>query len=117
MPCNGSAYTYTYAIYGELPAWIMAWIIIIKYGGASAALSRAVVSYGVGLIHQLGGTVPLYLYDLKLYGFSCSILTVTIIFLFTFIMNRGSKESSIFNAVFTITKIVALLLITVVAAT
>jgi basic amino acid/polyamine antiporter, APA family len=39
LPVSGSAYTYTYATLGELPAWIRGWLLILEYGIAAKAAS------------------------------------------------------------------------------
>ncbi len=37
VPVSGSAYTYTYAVMGEMLAWMVGWALILEYAvGASA---------------------------------------------------------------------------------
>lgn len=89
LPSTGSAYSYIYSIYGELPAWIVGWNMNLRYGGSAAALSRAWTSYFVGLLQLLGLTVPLFLYDLDVFGYSGSILTVFYILFCVWLANKG----------------------------
>ncbi|PZU27294.1 MAG: amino acid permease, partial [Stenotrophomonas sp.] len=32
VPVSGSAYTYTYATFGELSAWFIGWMLVLEYG-------------------------------------------------------------------------------------
>ena len=46
VPVSGSAYTYTYAVMGELLAWMVGWALILEYAvGASAVVGRLVGLY------------------------------------------------------------------------
>lgn len=49
IPVTGSAYTYGYAVLGELPAWIIGWDLLIEY-----ALIVAVVAAGTSNYLQSG---------------------------------------------------------------
>ena len=40
VPVAGSAYTYAYATFGELFAWIMGWDLILEYAVASATVAH-----------------------------------------------------------------------------
>lgn len=37
MPQGGSGYAYMYAVYGELPAWVVGWNLNLRYGASSCA--------------------------------------------------------------------------------
>ena len=39
VPVSGSAYTYTYAVMGELLAWTVGWALILEYAVAASAVS------------------------------------------------------------------------------
>ena len=58
FPFSGSAYTYTYVTVGELPAWLVAWNMNLRYGAASAGLSRGMCEYGTGLFEKLFFKLP-----------------------------------------------------------
>ena len=38
VPVSGSAYTYTYAVMGELLAWMVGWALILEYAVAASAV-------------------------------------------------------------------------------
>jgi len=70
IPVSGSAYTYTYVTFGELPAWIVAWNMNLRYGFGSAGLSRGVSAYFDGLLYRLFGFhLPLFLTSGSYLGF------------------------------------------------
>ena len=69
IPISGSAYTYTYITMGELPAWLVAWNMNLRYGAASAGLSRGMVEYGTGLIKKFGIQLPALITGFPFLGF------------------------------------------------
>lgn len=116
IPISGSAYTYTYITIGELPAWLVAWNMNLRYGAASAGLSRGMCEYGTGLIQKFGISLPRLITGFSFLGFEkCSLLAVLFLYLLTEVFVRGMEKSSLFNTVLTITKVTTLVLIIVLA--
>lgn len=58
LPAAGSAYTYTYASLGELPAWLIGWNLMLEYIVASAAVAIGWGSYLTDLLRSLGLVLP-----------------------------------------------------------
>jgi APA family basic amino acid/polyamine antiporter len=58
FPSNGSAFIYVYSTFGELPAWIIGWYILISYGVAGSGLARALTYYCVGMLEKLNLYLP-----------------------------------------------------------
>ncbi|MBF0532534.1 MAG: amino acid permease [Candidatus Omnitrophica bacterium] len=58
VPISGSAYTYSYATFGELVAWIIGWDLILEYCVGSIAVSISWASYFTGLLHSFGVNLP-----------------------------------------------------------
>ena len=54
-PVSGSAYTYTYAVMGELLAWMVGWALILEYAVAASAVSVGWSGYVLGLIENAMG--------------------------------------------------------------
>ncbi|MGE4073873.1 MAG: amino acid permease [Lysobacterales bacterium] len=52
VPVSGSAYTYSYAVLGELVAWVVGWALILEYAVAASAVSVGWSGYVVGLIRH-----------------------------------------------------------------
>ncbi|MET7336408.1 amino acid permease [Nonomuraea sp. NPDC005650] len=58
MPTSGSAYTFTYVIFGEVWAWIIGWALILELQLAAAVVARAWAAITVGAISNFGIRVP-----------------------------------------------------------
>src|SRR5678815_5950088 len=48
VPVSGSAYTYTYAVMGELFAWMVGWALILEYAVGASAVAVGWSGYFVG---------------------------------------------------------------------
>mgnify|MGYP001548890247 FL=1 len=58
VPVAGSAYTYTYAVNGELLAWTVGWALILEYAVGASAVAVGWSNHAVGLLHGLGFDIP-----------------------------------------------------------
>ncbi|GAA3120402.1 APC family permease [Nonomuraea salmonea] len=58
MPTSGSAYTFTYVIFGEVWAWIIGWALILELQFAAALVARAWGAITVGALANFGVRVP-----------------------------------------------------------
>lgn len=61
IPISGSAYTYAYASFGELIAWIIGWDLIMEYAIGNIAVAISWSGYFVGLLAGLHIHIPEYL--------------------------------------------------------
>src|SRR4028119_1380933 len=52
IPVAGSAYTYTYAVMGEMLAWTVGWALVLEYAIAASAVSVGWSGYFNGTILQ-----------------------------------------------------------------
>src|SRR6266481_6277509 len=58
VPVAGSAYTYTYAVMGELFAWMVGSALILEYAIGASAVAVGWSNHAVGLAHGLGYDFP-----------------------------------------------------------
>ena len=58
VPISGSAYTYSYATFGELIAWIIGWDLMLEYGVGSIAVSLSWSGYFQGFLRGFGIEFP-----------------------------------------------------------
>ncbi|MFZ4547840.1 MAG: amino acid permease [Bacteroidales bacterium] len=61
IPISGSAYTYAYASFGELIAWIIGWDLIMEYAIGNIAVAISWSGYFVGLLNGLHIYIPDFL--------------------------------------------------------
>jgi basic amino acid/polyamine antiporter, APA family len=123
VPVSGSAYTYSYATFGEIVAWIVGWALVLEYAIAASAVSVGWSGYMVSLAEEIfnldipntfvkgpfdavnpGETPGLINIPAMLIGLVCMALLIV-----------GTKESARFNAVLVAIKVSALLLFLVLA--
>jgi basic amino acid/polyamine antiporter, APA family len=61
LPIAGSAYTYAYASFGEIFAWIIGWDLIVEYAIGNIAVAISWSDYFTTLVGGYGLTIPEYL--------------------------------------------------------
>ncbi|MBF0217163.1 MAG: amino acid permease [Candidatus Omnitrophica bacterium] len=61
VPISGSAYTYSYATFGELVAWIIGWDLMLEYSVGSIAVSLSWSGYFTSLLSGIGIHLPPWL--------------------------------------------------------
>ena len=61
IPLAGSAYTYAYASFGELVAWIIGWDLIMEYAIGNIAVAISWSDYFTTLVAGYGLRIPEYL--------------------------------------------------------
>lgn len=61
IPVSGSAYTYAYASFGELAAWIIGWALIMEYAVGNIVVAISWSDYFTGLMDGIGMHIPVWL--------------------------------------------------------
>jgi len=61
IPISGSAYTYAYASFGELIAWIIGWDLIMEYAVGNIAVAISWSDYFTGMISGFGVQLPAFI--------------------------------------------------------
>ena len=61
IPVAGSAYTYAYASFGELVAWIIGWDLLMEYAIGNIAVAISWSDYFTSLMAGYGFNIPQYL--------------------------------------------------------
>jgi APA family basic amino acid/polyamine antiporter len=111
VPVSGSAYTYSYAVMGELLAWMVGWALILEYAIAAGAVSVGWSGYVVGLAENLMHIhIPHALVRGPLDGGLVNLPAFLIALVVTALLVIGTKESATVNAVLVAVKVAALTL-------
>jgi APA family basic amino acid/polyamine antiporter len=109
VPVSGSAYTYSYAVMGEMLAWMVGWALILEYAVAAGAVSVGWSGYVVGLIENaLHIDVPLTLVRGPMDGGLVNLPAAAIALVVTGLLVIGTRESAMVNAVLVAVKVTAL---------
>ena len=61
IPVAGSAYTYSYASFGELFAWIIGWALIMEYSIGNIYVAFSWSDYFTSFLHKINLHIPDYL--------------------------------------------------------
>src|SRR5258705_2225572 len=61
IPISGSAYTYAYASFGELIAWIIGWDLLLEYALGNIAIAISWSDYFTGFLSGFGIRIPEYM--------------------------------------------------------
>ena len=79
LPSSGSAYTFTYVIFGEVWAWLVGWALILEMALAAAVVARAWSLYATQMLNDLGLPLPQDDLILDLFaGLVLGVLTITL---------------------------------------
>lgn len=104
LPVAGSAYTFSYATFGEFVAWIIGWDLILEFAVGAAVVAKGWSSYLGTVFGFSGGTTRLGFIDFD-WG------ALLIIGVVTTLLAVGTKVSSRFSAVITAIKVAVVLLV------
>jgi APA family basic amino acid/polyamine antiporter len=116
IPVAGSAYTYSYAVLGEMLAWIVGWSLILEYTVAAAAVAVGWAGHAETLIVAAGWPVPASLMHGIASGGLINIPAVAIAIVVTLLLILGTRESATLNIVLVLIKLSALVLFVVLAS-
>ena len=126
VPVAGSAYTYSYAVMGELMAWLVGWALILEYALGASAVAVGWSGHIVGFLDDIGWKfIPHALTvgpKISVFNFLeggevggiINLPAVIITILVTALLVIGTKESATFNAVLVAIKVAALTLFVII---
>jgi APA family basic amino acid/polyamine antiporter len=115
VPVSGSAYTYSYGVFGEFIAWIVGWALGLEYGIGAATVCVGWSGYVNGLLKASGHALPEFLQAGPMSGGSFNLLAFLIAFAVTILLVIGTSKSAKVNAALVAIKIVALTMFIIVA--
>ena len=130
VPVAGSAYTYTYAVMGEMLAWMVGWALILEYALGASAVAVGWSNYVVGALADNGIHFPALLSNAdglmakvalafgskatpdlltaSREGGLINLPAVVVVLAVTALLIIGTTESATVNAALVVVKLVAL---------
>jgi len=115
IPASGSAYTYSYAVLGEVIAWVVGWSLILEYSLVVSTVAVGWSGYAVGFLKGLGIEVPTALANGPAAGGVLNVPAVFIIAVVAGLLMLGTRESARVNSALVVLKIATLALFVAVA--
>ena len=127
IPASGSAYTYSYAVLGEVIAWVVGWSLILEYSLVVSAVAVGWSSYAVGFLNYVGIVLPeglthgptvagnLFDGTLRLTASGINVPAIFIIATVAGLLTLGTRESARINTALVLIKVATLILFVAVA--
>ncbi|MEK4230259.1 amino acid permease [Solibacillus sp. FSL H8-0538] len=116
VPVTGSAYTYSYIVFGEVIAWLVGWALLLEYGLATAAvatgwsgyLSSLLAGFNIEIPHAISGPFS------PENGTYINLPAIFIVLVIGYLLTLGIKESTRFNTIMVGIKVTVILLFIIV---
>jgi APA family basic amino acid/polyamine antiporter len=118
IPASGSAYTYSYTVFGEVFAWILGWDLILEYGLACSVVASGWSAYFQELMKGFGLNLPTAISAAfnPGNGTYVDVMATVIVLLLSIVLLTGVKQSTRINDIVVLIKIGVVLLFVVVGA-
>ncbi|MPY56901.1 amino acid permease [Streptomyces spongiae] len=117
VPVAGSAYTFSYASLGELPAWIIGWDLVLEFALGTAVVAVGWSGYIRSLMENAGWQMPEALSGREgADGFGFDILAAGLVLVLTAILVIGMKLSARITSLVVAIKVTVVLVVIVAGA-
>jgi APA family basic amino acid/polyamine antiporter len=117
VPVAGSAYTFSYASLGELPAWIIGWDLVLEFALGTAVVAVGWSGYVRSLMDNAGWQMPEALSGRDgADGFGFDILAAALVLVLTAILVLGMKLSARVTSIVVAIKVTVVLVVIIAGA-
>ncbi|MFF8936061.1 amino acid permease [Streptomyces paradoxus] len=117
VPVAGSAYTFSYASLGELPAWIIGWDLVLEFALGTAVVAVGWSGYIQSLMENAGWTMPAGLGSREgADAFGFDILAAALVLVLTGILVLGMKLSARITSLVVAIKVTVVLVVIIAGA-
>jgi APA family basic amino acid/polyamine antiporter len=117
VPVAGSAYTFSYASLGELPAWIIGWDLVLEFALGTAVVAVGWSGYIASLLDNAGWHLPDALSGREgAEGFGFDILAAALVLVLTGILVLGVKLSARITSLVVAIKVTVVLTVIIAGA-
>jgi len=121
IPVAGSAYSYSFATFGKMVAWLIGWDLILEYLAAASAVAVGWSGYFNGMMADMGIHVPAHLstspvvwnvdQTFALSGAVVNLPAAILVLLLTALLVIGIRASVTFNGIMVLLKLAVVLLV------
>ncbi|MEV1116787.1 amino acid permease [Actinosynnema sp. NPDC049800] len=124
IPRAGSAYTYGYAVLGEIVGWFIGWDLLLEYTAIVAVVAIGISGYFNELLNLLGLDLPVWMLgapgtetgDVAAGSYKVNLFAVLLCLLIAFVLNMGMRNAARFETTLVYLKVAVVLLVIVVGA-
>ncbi|MFF3766478.1 amino acid permease [Streptomyces sp. NPDC001922] len=116
IPKAGSAYTYGYAVLGELAGWFIGWDLLLEYTAIVAVVAIGISGYFNFLLNEMGANLPDWMLGASGTGpgHRVDLIAAVLCLFIAYLLNLGIKSAARFETVVVVLKVLVVLLVIVV---
>lgn len=116
IPKAGSAYTYGYAVLGEIGGWFIGWDLLLEYTAIVAVVAIGISGYFSFLMNEMGAELPNWMLGAPGTGdgHRVDLFAALLCLLIAFALTRGIKSAARFELIVVVLKVAVVLLVIVV---
>ena len=112
VPRAGSAYTYGYAVLGEIAGWFIGWDLLLEYTAIVAVVAIGISGYFGFLLGQIGIDLPAWMLGpVGESGHRVDVFAMILCLLIAYLLNRGMKSAARFETIVVSIKVVVVLVV------
>ncbi|MFE6352627.1 amino acid permease [Streptomyces rochei] len=113
IPKAGSAYTYGYAVLGELAGWFIGWDLLLEYTAIVAVVAIGISGYFSFLVGEMGVDIPNWMLGAPGTGdgHRVDLFAALLCLLIAYLLNLGIKNAARFEMVVVVLKVLVVLLV------
>ncbi|MGW2849826.1 amino acid permease [Streptomyces sp. NPDC001274] len=113
IPKAGSAYTYGYAVLGELVGWFIGWDLLLEYTAIVAVVAIGISGYFSFLLGEVGLDVPKWMLGAPGTGdgHKVDLFAALLCLLVAYLLTLGIKNAARFETVVVVLKVLVVLLV------
>ncbi|MFZ3572951.1 amino acid permease [Streptomyces sp. BH097] len=113
IPKAGSAYTYGYAVLGELVGWFIGWDLLLEYTAIVAVVAIGISGYFSFLLGEMGLDLPSWMLGAPGTGsgHKVDLFAAALCLLIAWLLNMGMKNAARFETFVVVLKVLVVLLV------
>ncbi|WP_372345977.1 amino acid permease [Streptomyces sp. KL116D] len=113
IPKAGSAYTYGYAVLGELVGWFIGWDLLLEYTAIVAVVAIGISGYFSFLLGEMGVDLPNWMLGAPGTGdgHKVDLFAAALCLLIAYLLTLGIKNAARFETIVVVLKVLVVLLV------